>query len=100
MGDVIDGWTIEACEPDRRLRLAADLKLPGRGWLEFEVTPLDGSRSRIRQTATFDPVGLLGRACWHAIAPIHTLIFEGLLQQIARGASRAGGRGQERPSIA
>ena len=43
VGDVIDGWTVEAYEPDRRLRLSADLKLPGRGWLEFEVTPLDGA---------------------------------------------------------
>ena len=42
--DVIDGWTVEAYEPDRRLRLRADLKLPGRGWLEFQVTPLDEGR--------------------------------------------------------
>ena len=60
-GDVIDGWTVDEYEPNKRLRLAADLKLPGRGWLEFEVTPLDeGRRSLIRQTATFDPRGLLG----------------------------------------
>ena len=72
VGDVIDGWTVEAYEPDRRLRLSADMKLPGRGWLEFEVTPLDGGRrSTIRQTATFDPRGLLGRAYWYAILPLH-----------------------------
>ena len=72
VGDAIDGWTVEAYEPDRRLRLSADLKLPGRGWLEFEVTPLDdGTASTIRQTATFDPRGLLGRAYWYAILPIH-----------------------------
>jgi hypothetical protein len=61
VGDVIDCWTVDAYEPDRRLRLSADMKLPGRGWLEFEVIPVDGGRrSRIRQTATFDPRGLLG----------------------------------------
>ena len=70
MGDAIGGWTVEAYEPDRRLRLSADLKLPGRGWLEFEVTPLDGGRSsRIRQTATFDPLGVLGRIYWIATLP-------------------------------
>jgi hypothetical protein len=59
---------VDAYEPDRRLRLSADLKLPGRGWLEFEVTALDGGRrSLVRQTATFDPRGVLGSAEWYAI---------------------------------
>jgi uncharacterized protein YbjT (DUF2867 family) len=91
-GDTIDGWTVEAFEPDRRIRLSADLKLPGHGWLEFEVTPLDdGLRSMIRQTATFDPRGLMGRAYWYAILPIHHLMFGGLLERIARHAAGAGG---------
>jgi len=85
--DVIDGWTVEAYEPDRRLRLRADLKLPGRGWLEFEVTPLDdGRRSLVRQTATFDPRGLLGRAYWYVLLPVHEWMFGGLLKEIARRA--------------
>lgn len=86
VGDVIDSWTVEAYEPDRRLRLCADLKLPGRGWLDFEVTPLDGGRSLIRQTATFDPRGLLGSVYWYAIYPFHALIFRGLLRRIAQRA--------------
>ena len=89
VGDVIDAWTVEAFEPDRLLRLSADLKLPGRGWLEFEVQPLDGGRrSMIRQTATFDPRGLLGSAYWYAIYPVHALIFRGLLRRIAERAAR------------
>jgi uncharacterized protein YbjT (DUF2867 family) len=89
VGDVIDGWTVEAYEPDRRMRLSADMKLPGRGWLEFEVIPIDGGRrSRIRQTATFDPRGLLGRLYWSAVLPIHALMFRGLLRHIARRAER------------
>jgi uncharacterized protein YndB with AHSA1/START domain len=85
--DVIDGWTVEAYEPDRRLRLRADLKLPGSGWLEFQITPLDdGRRSLIRQTATFDPRGLLGRAYWYALLPVHEWMFSGLLHEIARRA--------------
>ena len=89
VGDVIDGWTVAAYEPDRLMRLVADMKLPGRGWLEFAVSPLDGGRrSRIRQTATFDPRGLLGRFYWNAILPIHALMFGGLLRHIARRAER------------
>lgn len=89
VGDTIDGWTVEAFEPDRRLRLSADLKLPGQGWLDFEVTPLDAGRSMIRQTATFDARGLTGRAYWYAILPVHNLIFGGLLERIARHAGAA-----------
>ncbi|MEO8257992.1 MAG: SDR family oxidoreductase [Acidobacteriota bacterium] len=85
VGDFIDGWTVEAYEPDRRLRLMSDWKLPGRAWLEFEVTPLDGGRrSSVRQTATFDPRGLLGRAYWYALVPIHSVLFGGMLNRIAR----------------
>jgi uncharacterized protein YbjT (DUF2867 family)/ligand-binding SRPBCC domain-containing protein len=92
VGDTIDGWTVAAFEPDRRLRLSADLQLPGHGWLEFEVTPVDdGQRSMIRQTATFDPRGVMGRAYWYAILPIHNLMFGGLLRRIARHAGEAEG---------
>lgn len=87
VGEVIDGWTVEAYDPDRLLRLSADLKLPGRGWLEFEVTALDdGRRSKIRQTATFEPRGLLGRAYWYAVLPIHSVMFRGMILRIARRA--------------
>lgn len=90
VGDVIDGWTVEAYEPDRWLRLSSDWKLPGHAWLEFEVTPLDGGRqSAVRQTATFDPRGLLGRAYWYALVPIHSVLFRGMLERIARRAATA-----------
>lgn len=89
VGDTIDGWTVEAYEPDRRLRLLAGMKLPGRGWLEFEVTPIDGGRrSQLRQTATFDPHGLLGRAYWYGIAPLHNIVFSGMLNRIGQLAVR------------
>ncbi len=87
VGDFIDGWTVAACEPERTLRLSADIRLPGHGWLEFEVTPVEeGRRSMIRQTATFDPRGILGRAYWYAVLPIHSLLFRGMLRQIAERA--------------
>ncbi|MCC6862790.1 MAG: SDR family oxidoreductase [Bryobacterales bacterium] len=86
VGDVVDCWRVEAFEPDRRLRLAAEMKLPGRAWLEFEVTG-DAAGSTIRQTATFDPLGLAGRAYWYAVYPLHQFVFQGML----RGIARAGG---------
>jgi uncharacterized protein YbjT (DUF2867 family) len=84
-GDALDFWRVEACAPPTRLLLAAEMKLPGRAWLEFEVTP-DGAGSMIRQTAVFDPVGLLGLAYWYAVYPLHQLVFGGMLRGIARSA--------------
>lgn len=85
-GDVLDCWRVDICEPNVRLRLAAEMKMPGRGWLEFDVTLRDGGGSRVRQTAVFDPSGLWGRFYWHALYPIHVLLFGGLLRSIARRA--------------
>ena len=85
-GDVLDCWRVDVCEPNVRLRLAAEMKLPGRGWLEFDVIPRDGGVSRIRQTAVFDPSGLWGRFYWHALYPVHVLLFGGLLRNIAQRA--------------
>jgi uncharacterized protein YbjT (DUF2867 family) len=84
VGDTVDFWRVEAVDPNR-LRLRAELKLPGRAWLEFEVTGA-GSSATIRQTAIFDPVGLLGRAYWYALYPLHHLVFAGMLRGIGRAA--------------
>ncbi len=91
VGDTVDFWRVEALEPGRRLRLAAEMKMPGRAWLEFEVTG-GGSSATIRQTAIFDPVGALGRAYWYAVYPLHQLVFRGMLRGIARAALRAARR--------
>jgi uncharacterized protein YbjT (DUF2867 family) len=88
VGDTVDFWRVEAFEPDRRLRLAAEMKLPGRAWLEFEVAG-DGTATTIRQTAIFDPVGLPGQVYWYALYPVHQLVFRGMLRGIASAASRA-----------
>lgn len=99
-GDILDCWRVEAVEPNRRLRLAAEIKLPGRAWLEFEVTdnpdgPAGGSR--IRQTAEYDPIGLLGRAYWYATYPLHELVLAGMLRAIAARAESAEGAVREAP---
>jgi hypothetical protein len=85
-GDTIDWWRVECYEPGRRLLLSAEMKLPGRAWLEFEVEG-DQSGSSIRQTAMFDPVGVLGLGYWYALYPIHNLVFGGMLRGIARAAT-------------
>jgi uncharacterized protein YbjT (DUF2867 family) len=84
-GDTVDFWRVEAIEPDRLLRLAAEMSLPGRAWLQWEVEPTAGG-SIIRQTAIFDPVGVLGRLYWYSIWPIHGFVFNGMIRGIARAA--------------
>ena len=86
-GDVLDFWRIEAYEPDRLLRLAAEMKIPGRAWLQFEVTAQIGGGSEIRQTAIFDPAGLAGLLYWYVLYPLHAIIFRGMLDGIAARAA-------------
>lgn len=86
-GDTLDFWRVEAVEPNRLLRLAAEMKLPGRAWLQFEVEDL-GGRSVIHQTAIFDPVGLLGQLYWYALWPLHQYVFGGMLRALAGRAMR------------
>jgi len=86
VGDALDFWRVEVYEPDRFLRLSAEMKLPGRAWLEFEVVSCEGG-SLIRQTALFDPVGLFGLVYWYGVFPLHRLVFRGMLRGIARAAT-------------
>lgn len=87
VGDAVDFWRVESFEPDRLLRLRAEMKLPGRAWLEFEVSRQDGE-SVIRQTAIFDPVGLPGLVYWYGLYPVHRFVFSGMLKGIVRAARR------------
>ncbi len=83
------GGVLRNMNPTGRLKLSAEMKVPGRAWLEFEVEPCDQG-SIIRQTAIFDPVGFWGLAYWYGIYPLHALIFRGMLRRIAREAERRG----------
>jgi uncharacterized protein YbjT (DUF2867 family) len=87
VGDTLDWWRVESYEPHHLLRLRAEMKLPGRAWLEFEVRPSDRG-STVRQTAVFDPTGLLGLLYWYGVYPLHVAVFRGLLAGIAREAQR------------
>jgi uncharacterized protein YbjT (DUF2867 family) len=85
-GDALDFWRVDAVEPGRMLRLRAEMKVPGRAWLQFEVTG-DETRSEIRQTAIFEPRGVAGLLYWYALYPVHKLIFNGMLRGIAGRAA-------------
>ncbi len=89
VGDTIDFWRVEGFEQDRLLRLVAEMKVPGRAWLQFEVEPDGEGGSTIRQTAIFDPAGIVGLAYWYALWPIHDYIFGGMLKRIAAASAAA-----------
>jgi hypothetical protein len=71
-GDALDFWRVEAVEPGRLLRLRAEMKVPGRAWLQFEA---GAPRCRFAQTAYFAPKGLAGLLYWYALYPLHRRIF-------------------------
>jgi uncharacterized protein YbjT (DUF2867 family) len=84
VGDTIDFWRVEALEPGRRLRLAAEMRIPGRLWLQFEIDPHDDGGVQVRQTTVFDPAGCVGLAYWYLLCPIHHLVFVSMLRGIGR----------------
>lgn len=87
VGDTVDFWRVDQIKDNRILRLAAEMKVPGRAWLEFEVTNV-GGKTTVRQTAIFDPVGLFGILYWYSLYPLHELVFEGMLRNICRAAEK------------
>jgi hypothetical protein len=82
-GDALDFWRVEAYERDRLLRLRAEMRMPGRVWLQFDV---EGSEtvSTIRQTTLFEPKGLAGVVYWYVLHPADKWIYAGMLNAIAR----------------
>jgi uncharacterized protein YbjT (DUF2867 family) len=84
-GDTIDFWRVEKFDPPRHLSLLAEMKLPGKAWLEFEVREED-NQSTIHQSAVFYPLGLMGLLYWYGIYPIHALIFRRMVKKIAEKA--------------
>ncbi len=85
-GDTVDWWRVEAVEDNRLLRLAAEMRLPGRAWLQFEIDSDGGAGSTLRQTALFDPNGLGGLIYWYSLWLIHQYVFAGMLRAMARAA--------------
>ena len=82
VGDAVDFWRVEEVVRPRLLRLRAEMRLPGRAWLQYEVAETPGG-CRLVQTAFFEPKGLPGLAYWYAIYPVHGLIFRGMVRVLA-----------------
>ncbi len=88
LGDALDFWRVEEVRRPELLRLRAEMRVPGRAWLQYEVVAVDGG-SQLVQTAFFEPRGLLGLAYWYALYPIHGLIFRGTVRVLAERARAA-----------
>lgn len=86
-GEVVDWWRVERIDRGRMLRLRAEMRAPGRAWLELSVEP-DGAGSRYRQRAIFFPKGLSGRLYWLAVLPFHSLIFPAMSHNIMAAAQK------------
>jgi len=99
VGEALDFWRVEEIESGHLLRLRAEMKVPGRAWLELIATPLPDGRSQFRQRAVFSPHGLAGHLYWWSVAPFHGVVFGGMVRNIAVAARRRAGRGL-RPSPA
>lgn len=83
VNDVIDFWRIEDLQPNRRLLLRAEMKLPGRAWLEFDVGE-EGLKRKLRVIAYYQTYSLFGKIYWYIFLPLHNFIFHDLIKQIEK----------------
>lgn len=87
IGDSVDFWRVEEYQSGQRLRLYAEMILPGKAWLEF-VVESDGKKTKVTQTATFQPRGLGGQLYWRSISPFHALLFPTMVRNICKRAEK------------
>jgi uncharacterized protein YbjT (DUF2867 family) len=87
VGDALDFWRVEAVDPNHSIRLRAEMKVPGRAWLEFRSIAQPDGVTLLTQTAFFEPKGLWGLLYWYCLYPVHSLIFSGLIRKIASDAT-------------
>jgi uncharacterized protein YbjT (DUF2867 family) len=97
-GSTLDFWRVQIYEPGRRLRLLAEMRVPGRAWLEFRAQK-KGRFTILRQIASFEPRGLAGMLYWYLLWPIHEVMFRGMLRRIAAAAMDAVGDTATAPPV-
>jgi uncharacterized protein YbjT (DUF2867 family) len=96
VGEALDWWRVEEIEPGRLLRLRAEMKVPGRAWLEMTAAPGPTPGTSVyRQRAVFLPRGLAGHAYWASVVPFHGIVFTGMARNIATNAEKSGRRAGE-----
>lgn len=89
VGDALDFWRVVDVQPMKRVLLFAEMKLPGKAWLEFRVTDTADRRRKVEQIARFVPSGLFGLIYWFVVSPLHNYVFNGMLMSLAsKGISR------------
>lgn len=88
VGDALDFWRVEALEPNRLMRLRAEMKVPGKAWLECSVKPAGERKSRLNISALFEPKGIGGPLYWYAMAIPHLFIFSGMARKIGERAEQ------------
>mgnify|MGYP006169508977 CR=1 FL=1 len=88
VGDSLDFWRVEELEKEKKLRLYAEMILPGKAWLEFTVDEIDG-KTVVSQDALFAPRGLGGQIYWYLVSPFHLFIFPTMLRNIVKAARKA-----------
>lgn len=86
VGDALDFWRVETINPNKLLRLRAEMKVPGKAWLEFQAIEQDAQTTKLVQTAYFAPKGLFGLVYWYGLYPFHSLIFSRMIEALARQA--------------
>lgn len=84
VGDALDFWKVADLKENKRVLLLAQMKLPGKAWLEFDI-----QADRLVQTAHFHPRGLMGRLYWYAVLPFHELVFKNLAEKIMERAANS-----------
>jgi uncharacterized protein YbjT (DUF2867 family) len=86
-GDTLDFWRVQQSTSDRLL-LKAEMKVPGKAWLQFQFRRLDDLRTDLRMIASFEPRGGFGFTYWWVLYPLHAVIFNGMLKAIAKLSER------------
>lgn len=81
-GDTVDFWRVESVDEPHHLQLRAEMKLPGRAWLRFDIQPADEG-TELQQTAFFEPKGLFGYLYWWSVYPLHAILFPRMIASIA-----------------
>ena len=87
-GEALDFWRVETVEKNSRMRLRAEMKVPGKAWLQFDSTPApdDNKKTVFTVTAYYEPHGFFGFLYWYAMWPFHKFIFDGLTRRLASRA--------------
>lgn len=87
-GDALDFWRVLEVDPPHRLRLLAEMKLPGEAMLDILITPQNGGRTELQLLSRFLPRGMAGLAYWYALYPFHQWVFAAMLKGLARAVGK------------